>query len=751
VLLSLAGNLQAETFSIGAVEDITLDNGPRYGPDDNANGTGLEARDISDRRHVFLISYDISSLKSQGEFANVSFSHFSYNLQSETNVYGIIEDLDLLEVESLTWNTAPGCMNNPTPALNSPVELDLNDLTDVLLAFSGPGEAGLRFSTDVNDALADFLNADTDGIVTFLFAPAEENNQLIVRSREHSEGGTFLEGELIPVLGIALHPNPEDGVINVERNVILEWTPSDTAVSRNLYLGTNFDDVNNADTDSPLLVGPGLDTSSFSPEQLEYDQTYFWRVDEIDAPPSSTVNKGRIWSFTIESFAITIPEESITATASSQSEGQGPEQTINRSGLDLDDLHSKDTSAMWLTAADYTGPIWIKYEFDQPYKLYEMLVWNYNGETILSLFGLNEVTVEYSMDDIAWTTIEGVSQFAQALGVDSYTAGDVVAFNSVAAKYVRINATSIWGAGIFGSDQYGLSEVQFHAIPVSARFPSPDDAATDVDMDVTLGWKAGREAVEHDVYISIDEQAVKDGTASATTVSQTAHGPLSLDLGSTYFWRVDEVNNAETIPVWEGKIWSFSTQNSLVVEDFESYNDIDPGEDGSNRVYLTWMDGYVEPPAVRTNGSTMGYPDPDFTDGEHFVETAIVHGGTQSAPIFYDNTVASVSEVTANTNNLASGSDWTVGSPGTLVLWFYGDTNNSNTEQMYVKVNGIEITYDGNLTQTEWVEWPIDLNALGTNLRNVSTLSIGFKKSGATGGSGVVFVDDILLTAALEE
>ena len=83
MLLSLAGNLQAEPFSIGAVEDITLDNGPRYGPDTGANGTGLEARDIPDRRHVFLISYDISSLKGSGQFANVSFSHYSYNLNGE--------------------------------------------------------------------------------------------------------------------------------------------------------------------------------------------------------------------------------------------------------------------------------------------------------------------------------------------------------------------------------------------------------------------------------------------------------------------------------------------------------------------------------------------------------------------------------------------------------------------------------------------------------------------------------------------
>jgi hypothetical protein len=739
MLICVSQNLHAETFSIGAVEDITLDNGPRYGPDSSGNGSGLEARDIPDRRHVFLVSYDISSLKGSGQFANVSFSHFSHDQNAETNVYGIIESLDLLEVESLTWNTAPGVQNDPTPALNSPVELDPADLTDVLLTFSGPGSAGMRFSTDTSQALADFLNADTDGIVTFLFAPAAENNQLIVRSSEHSEGGSFLEGEIIPILGIALNPDPADGDVNVVRDVVLEWTPSDTAVSRNLYLGTDFDDVNNAVTGSPLLVGPGLDTSSFDAGRLDFDQTYFWRVDEIDGPPDSTVYKGNVWSFTIESFSITIPEESITATASSNAEGQEPEQTINSSGLDENGLHSTDTATMWRTAEDDAGPIWIQYEFDKPYKLYQMKVWNYNGESILSLFGLKDVTVEYSLDEINWTQLENISEFAQAPGTIEYAANTTVEFEGAAAKYVRINAASIWGSGIFTSDQYGLSEVQFTAIPVAARFPSPDNGATDVAVDVTLEWRAGREADEHNVYISTDEQAVLDGTAPIQTVSQTSNGPLSLDLENTYFWKIDEVNNVNETPIWEGNTWSFSTQAYLVVEDFESYNDIAEGEEGSNLVYLTWIDGFDNP---ATNGSTMGY----FEAFEPTMETNTVVGGNQSAPLFYNNTSASISEVVVDTANLAVGGDWTLGSPETLVINVHGDPgNNTATDRMYVKVNNSKVIFDGDISRPDWMQWNIDLAALGISLSNVTELTIGFERIGGTGGSGMVFLDEIRL------
>jgi hypothetical protein len=203
-------------FSLKAAGDIELGNDPQVGPDQNSNGSGLGARDIPDRRRVILISYDISSLKGRGPVSNVSFNNFSHDQHGEVNVYGIIEDLDLLDVESLTWNTAPGVQNDPTLELNSPVALDLADLSDVLLTFSGPGQTGVRFSTGTSQALDDFINNDTDGIVTFLIAPSTEGNQLIVRSREHSAGGTFLEGQIAPIAKIiyvtSVKDNDMDGV-----------------------------------------------------------------------------------------------------------------------------------------------------------------------------------------------------------------------------------------------------------------------------------------------------------------------------------------------------------------------------------------------------------------------------------------------------------------------------------------------------------------------------------------------------------
>ncbi len=303
-----------------------------------------------------------------------------------------------------------------------------------------------------------------------------------------------------------------------------------------------------------------------------------------------------------------------------------------------------------------------------------------------------------------------------------------------AAKYIRLTANSNWGGLL---PQYGLSEVRFLYIPIRAREPSPDSGATDVDVDVVLGFRAGREAAQHDVYFGTDEQAVIDGNVPVTTVPETSYGPLSLDLGQTYYWKINEVNLAETPTTLEGDVWNLTTREFLVVDDFETYNDLNPEDPESNRIFLTWLDGY----GVDTNGSLVGYA------AAPFAEQTIVHSGAQSMPLFYDNSgTARYSEAELA---LSPAQDWTKHGAKALSLWFYGDPNNV-AEQLYVKINGSKVTYDGdadNLTRIPWQPWNIDLASLGIDLQNVTKLSIGFgdEASMTPGGSGLVFFDDISL------
>jgi hypothetical protein len=528
-------------------------------------------------------------------------------------------------------------------------------------------------------------------------------------------------------LGNAGGPIPPDGAIDVLRDVVLSWTPGVNVAPANghtVYLNDNFNDVNDG------IGGITQSETSYDLGRLDWGTTYYWRVDELSSPPGNMVFEGDVWSFTTELHAY--PVENVTATASSaHQEDMGPENTINGSGMDANDLHSTEETAIWLSSTEPLGA-WIEFEFDKVYKLHEMWVWNSNQmiEAFVG-YGFKDVTVEYSANGTDYTTLGTTHEFAQAPGTSGYAHNTTIDFGGAGAKYVKLTANSDWG-GIL--PQYGLSEVRFFYIPVNARKPSPDSGATGVDVDVILGWRAGREAATHDVYISADEQAVIDGTVPVTTVTETSYGPLALDLSTTYYWKVNEVNEAEITSTWESTIWGFMTTDHLIVDDFESYNDLDPDDPESNRIFNAWLDGF-DNPAI--NGSIVGHANPPFA------EQTIVHGGSQSMPLAYDSTGAAVYSEAEMT--LSSPQDWTVAGATTLVLYFHGAEG--NTGQLYVKVNGSKVVYGGDaadVAKSEWNQWNIDLASLGVDLQNVTKLAIGIDGNGA---SGTLYVDDIRLYA----
>jgi hypothetical protein len=205
-----------------------------------------------------------------------------------------------------------------------------------------------------------------------------------------------------------------------------------------------------------------------------------------------------------------------------------------------------------------------------------------------------------------------------------------------------------------------------------------------------------------------------------------------------YYWRIDEVNTDGTVT--KGSLWSFSVADYALVDDFESYNEIQSGQPGTNLVYDTWQDGFTNPAA---NGATIGYT----VAFQPSMETATFYDGKQSVPLFYNNTAASLSEATANVAKLPAGQDWAKYGIKSLTLRFYGDPNNV-PQQMYVKISGAKVTYDGdaqNLKKPGWQMWYIDLISLGLNLSNVSTLTIGFERIGTLSGQGKVLLDGIRL------
>ncbi len=351
--------------------------------------------------------------------------------------------------------------------------------------------------------------------------------------------------------------SPRADAADVPRDVILRWIGSPLAERYDVYFGTSREDVADANRATPLgvLVSEGQDANTYGPEGLlAFDETYYWRIDEVGAAPESAIFEGVTWSFTTEPYAYVLEHVTATTNGTSQPD-QDPQNTVNGSGLNTEGGHSTDTSAMWLAAQSGAEPLYIQHEFDHVYRLHEMQVWNHNGQYELNVgFGFKDVTVECSLDGTDWMAL-GEVQFAQATGMRDYAANTVIDFTGVAAQFVRLTVNS--GYGTYG--QYGLSEVRFSYIPTRSSHPQPADGATDVDPDGVLTWRAGREAVSHEVYLSTDKQAVLDGTALIDTVATSSYQPGVLDPGQVYYWKITEVNETETPGRWEGDVWQFTT------------------------------------------------------------------------------------------------------------------------------------------------------------------------------------------------
>ena len=565
------------------------------------------------------------------------------------------------------------------------------------------------------------IDPGADGEITITVDPEVTSpSNIAYLSAMRLEGG-------IPTF--AFSPNPGDGATNVLPDTDLGWSPGTYAVTHDVYLGTSFEDVNTATLgDDAFRVNQTANT--FDPGVLDYDMTYFWRIDEINDAEANSPWKGQTWSFATESYLFTLPAAYIDVDAYSyDSNDTRPENTINGSGLDESGLlHSKAEGTMWVTAVDGPQPAWIEFTFDKDYALYEMDVWNHNG--LLGIFGIQEALIETSTNGGQYTPL-GTYTFTQAPGADGYAANTTVDLGGLIAGKVRITAQS----GYLNASNAGLSEVRFRYLPVRAYDLTLANDTAGLPVDETLGWRAGRQAVGHEICVGTDvnDLPVMD------MVSDTQYNFESLDLtlGQTYYYQIVEVNEAETPARWATDPMSFTVVKTLVVDDMESYNDLSEDAESSRRVYNIWTDGYNDD----TNGSQLGRPEDPLT--APFVEQTLVKSGKQAMSLLYDNSTAPKSEVTATTAALGVVSDWTSNGIKSLSLMFHG--NPGNTGQLYVKINNTKVPYDGDvagIARVEWQAWIIDLSAVGGNLQNVTSLTIGVEDAGA---AGVLYIDEIRL------
>ena len=272
------------------------------------------------------------------------------------------------------------------------------------------------------------------------------------------------------------------------------------------------------------------------------------------------------------------------------------------------------------TGSGYQG--WWKY--DQGDRT-QTVTWDYSG-----------VLPQMEFDNIWWLELWVISNYD-----DAYATGGVYYFDNA-----RIPAFT------------------------KASEPEPADGATEVKRDPTLIWKSGEYAGTHDVYFGTDldevTNATKDDLASTpgvtyASVDVNSFTPDALELGKTYYWRVDEINDLNPDSPWIGEIWSFTVGDFLVIDDFEDYNNFSP-----YTIWESWIDGF----GVDENGSVVGHDLGSTVDpGEYYVELDTVHTGDQAMPYYYENDFK-YSEATMTLEGAKR--DWTREGVERLSLWYYG-------------------------------------------------------------------------------
>ncbi len=339
-------------------------------------------------------------------------------------------------------------------------------------------------------------------------------------------------------------------------------------------------------------------------------------------------------------------------------------------------------------------------------------------------------------DQLSWTPGFGAKLHTVYFGetfdeVDNAAGGSPQGAATYSPGSLKMAKTYYWRVDEFDILETHKGDVWSFTTEGAVRAINPANGSVDVTQTPVLTWEPGFGAT-HEVYFGTDATSLE--LKSSGNLGSESYDPGQLEWNTTYYWRVDEANNANADSPWTCPLWSFTTANFLIIDDMEAYNDLAPDDPASNRIFNAWIDGYDDP----TNGSLVGYENPPFA------EQTIVHSGNQSMPMSYDNSVGK-SEATLT---LTSNRDWTVNGVDTLTIWFRGDSGNT-AENLYVALNGntrVDNDNPDSATLTRWTPWNIDLQTFadqGVNLANVDSITLGL--SSVTGGTGMMYFDDIRL------
>jgi hypothetical protein len=134
--------------------------------------------------------------------------------------------------------------------------------------------------------------------------------------------------------------------------------------------------------------------------------------------------------------------------------------------------------------------------------------------------------------------------------------------------------------------------------PHFAHDPFPPDGAIHQDTWATLSWSVGSYASSHDTYFGYNFEDVYDGSGETIFWNMRSTFFLigfpdspsveGLVPGTTYYWRIDEVNDLHPDSPWKGDVWSFtiSPRQAFAPDPVDGAKSIDPN------VKLSWTEGF---------------------------------------------------------------------------------------------------------------------------------------------------------------
>ena len=300
----------------------------------------------------------------------------------------------------------------------------------------------------------------------------------------------------------------------------------------------------------------------------------------------------------------------------------------------------------------------------------------------------------------------------------------------------------------------------------------PYAEAGDITKTPILRWTAGAWAAVHDVYFGPDGELVANATTADTEIyrgrqelDMLMYQPETLDWGTTYYWRIDEVNfvtveaedSTEDVNeiVWKGQVWSFTTADFIVVDDFELYTD---NREAGQAVFQAWIDGlgFSSPEPNNPGNGTGSIVGHDiWTQGsphKTIVETGIIHSGRQSMPLYYNNTDEPYYSLTSRI--WPTPQNWTLKDMDAFELYLRGASDN-DPGQLYLLIEDdagqIAVINHSNpdaVLAEQWQQWSMplaDLVDAGLDVTAIRKLNIGIGDidNPEPGGIGIIYVDNI--------